>query len=70
MINPKTVDQIEKTSLEDRLEIIERILQTLKKDIKPKLEMETPQPKFFKIREFSLGAEVRVDPEILYSERG
>ncbi len=68
MINPKIVNQIKQASVEERISIIELILQSLQKDIRPELEVGKSQ--FFKIRKFSLGKEVHVDRDELYSERG
>jgi len=70
MINPKTVNQIKQASIEERIQIIELILQSLKKDIRPELEVGKSQFRSFKIRKFSLGKEVHVDRDELYSERG
>jgi hypothetical protein len=70
MINPKTVNLIKQASIEERILIIELILQSLKRDIRPELEVRKSQSKPFKIRKFSLGEEVHVKRDILYSERG
>lgn len=70
MIDPKTVNQLKQASIEERIQLIELILQSLKKDIKPELEIGKSQFKHFKIRKFSLGEEVHVDRDKLYSERG
>ncbi|MFQ6040984.1 MAG: hypothetical protein ACE5PV_09020 [Candidatus Poribacteria bacterium] len=69
MIESKTFDQIKQTSIEERISIIEPILQSLKKDIRPELEGKS-KFKPFKIREFSLGKEIHVERDKLYSERG
>lgn len=69
MIEPKTFDQIKQASIEERIQIIELILQSLKKDIRPELEGKS-QFKPFKIRKFSLGEEIHVERDKLYSERG
>jgi hypothetical protein len=70
MIDLKTVDQLKQAPIEERLQIIELILQSLKKDIRPKPKIEETRVKPFKVRKFSLGQEVHVDREELYSERG
>ena len=70
MTDLKIVKQIKKTSVEERIQIIEFILQSLKKDIKPGFKIKKPPFKHFKIRKFSLGEEVPVDRDKLYSERG
>lgn len=70
MIDPKTIEQIKQASIKDRIHIIELILQTLKNDIKQKSEARNIKNKLFKVRKFSLGEELHVDRDILYSERG
>ena len=69
MIDFSTVDRIKKTPIEERIQIIELILQSLKNDIKTK---NTGKIKFkqFKIHKFSLGEEVHVNRDEIYSERG
>ena len=68
MIDPQIVNQIKQASNE-RTQIIEFILQSLKKDIRPELEVGKSQFKPFKIRKFSLGEEIHVARDKLYSER-
>ena len=70
MIDLKTVDQLKQAPIEERFQIIELILQSLKKDIRQKPKMEETRFNPFKVRKFSLGQEVHVDREELYSERG
>jgi hypothetical protein len=70
MINPDTFKQIKQASLEDRIQLIELILQSLKLDLKQNLTTEKPTYKRFKVRKLSLGEEVQVDRDELYSERG
>ena len=70
MIDLKTVDQLKQAPIEERLQIIELILQSLKKDIRQKPKIEETRFKPFKVRKFNLGQEVHVDREELYSERG
>ncbi len=60
-----TLREIQEASVEERLHLIEVILQSLKKDI------ETTSPaskKIFTVRKFSLGAEVHVDRDQLYNK--
>ena len=70
MVDLETVKQIKQASVEERIQIIELILQSLKHDIKPELKIEKSQFKQFKIRKFSLGEEVHVARDKLYAERG
>ena len=71
MIDLSTVDRIKKSPIEERIQIIELILQSLKNDIKIKTK-NVSKTKFrqFKIRKFSLGEEVHVNRDEIYSERG
>ena len=70
MIDLRTVDQLKHAPIEERLQIIELLLQSLKRDIKKKPKIGKTQSKSFKVRAFSLGQEVHADREELYSERG
>jgi len=70
MIDFKTVNQIKRASVEERLQIIELILQSLKNDMKQESKIRESGFRPFKVRKFSLGKEVHVDREELYSERG
>jgi len=63
MIDPRTIESIQRVSVEERLHIIELILESLKRD------MRTHTDKQFVIRQFSLGQEVQVDRYELYAER-
>ena len=69
MIDLKTVEQIKQAPVEERLHIIELIFQSLKKDIKQRFKIKQRKFKPFKVRRFSLGQEVHIDREELYSER-
>ena len=61
-----TLREIQEASVEERLHLIEVILQSLKRDI----ETTSPAPKkMFSVRKFSLGAEVHADRNQLYNER-
>lgn len=70
MIDPKTVDQLEQAPIAERLQVIEILLQSLKKDIQRGPTNGPAKVTPFKVRKFSLGQEVHVDREELYSERG
>ncbi len=70
MIDQKTIEQLIKIPIEERLQIIELILQSLKRDIGQKSNNKKTKFKTFKVRKFSLGQEVHVDRDELYSERG
>ena len=71
MIDLSAVDRIKKSPIEERIKIIELILQSLKNDIKTKAKNTgKTKVKQFKIRNFSLGEEVHVNRDEIYSERG
>jgi len=71
MIDISTVDRIKKSPIEERIQIIELILQSLKNDIKIKAKtVSKTKFKQFKIRKFNLGEEVHVNRDEIYSERG
>ncbi|NIM16822.1 MAG: hypothetical protein GTO45_32965 [Candidatus Aminicenantes bacterium] len=71
MIDIQTVNQIKQSSIAERIQVIEIILQSLKNDIKQApVKLNGKKFKPFKVRTFSLGGEVHVDRDELYSERG
>lgn len=70
MIDSNTVQKIKNAPVEDRLQIIEDILQSLKNDIKTKMNRQKVHYKPFKIRKISLGKDIHIDRDELYSERG
>lgn len=71
MIDLSTVDKIKKSPIEDRIQIIELILESLKDDINVKaIKSKKARHENFKIRKFSLGEEIHVDRDEIYSERG
>jgi hypothetical protein len=64
----ESIENIRSAPIEQRIQAIEFILESLKKDmlaVTPKAQA----PKRFKIRKFSLGEEVHVDREQIYSDR-
>ena len=63
MIDPKTVDQLEQAPIAERLQIIELLLQSLKKDIQREPANGPSRTETFKVRKFSLGQEVHVKAE-------
>ncbi len=69
MIDNKTVNQVIRATVNERIRFIELILQSLKKEIKEEKVHRERRPKRFKVRQFGLGGEVLVDRDELYSER-
>jgi hypothetical protein len=67
MIDLETFEKLQSASVEERIYIIEAILQSLKNDLGS-----SPKPsssiKPFKVRQFNLG-EINIDREELYAER-
>ena len=62
MIDTKTVQEIQDAPIEERIQVIEQILQSLKKDI------QKAQPtKTFTVRTFNLGSEVPIDRDQIYA---
>ena len=70
MIDRETVKQIQQAPMEERFQLIELILQSLKEDMASKPTSEKPEFKRFRVRPFNLGQAVRVDREMIYAERG
>lgn len=70
MIDLKNIDQIKQSSIKDRIQLIEFILESIKEDINQIEKINKLPSEPFKVRRFSLGGEVNVDRDILYSERG
>ena len=64
MIDTKTVQEIQDAPIEERIQVIEQILQSLKKDIQ-----KTQPAKTFIVRTFNLGNEVSIDRDQIYAER-
>lgn len=68
MINTNTLEEIKKCPVNERIEIIESLLDSLKADIMNQNQSTQYVP--FTIKKISLGREIHVDRENLYSERG
>lgn len=68
-MNADIIKQVQHTSIEERIYLIELILQSLKRDIyaTPKTSQIPAQP--FQVRIFHLGEAVMVDREQMYNER-
>jgi hypothetical protein len=67
MISLKTVKQIEKAPIEDRLEFIKLLLRSLRRDMASNTRRTKAKP--FKVQKFSFGQEVQVDRDELYSKK-
>jgi hypothetical protein len=69
MIDNETINQVKQASLTERIRFMEIILQSLKREIKPKKVPRKRKVDTFKVRVFNLGEEVHVDRDELYEER-
>ncbi len=67
MISKKTVDEIKHSPLNERLQIIELVIQSLKQDMQISVKQKSGK---FKVRQFHLGDDVQVDRDELYKDRG
>jgi hypothetical protein len=72
MINPETVQQLQRTPVAERIQLIEILLESLKQDVIPpaSLKPDTGEQKLFTVRTFNLGTDISLDREELYRERG
>ncbi len=68
MIDQGAIEQIQKAPVAERILVIEQILQSLKRDVKHLLTDKTDK-KPFKVRQFNLGEDVRVDRDTIHIER-
>lgn len=59
---------LQNAPIEDRIQIIEFLVQSLKQDISN--QPTVSEKKLFEVRTFSLGTDIHVDREELYLERG
>ncbi len=66
-----TLNRIKSAPIEDRIQFMEAILQSLKNDLRYKnIEADKAKLKQFKVRKFNLGEEIKADRNEIYSERG
>jgi len=72
MIGKETIKQLQSTSIEDRLHLMEVLLDSLKRDIKNSDDDEEirPEPKKFIVRTFNLGQDIQAERDVIYAERG
>jgi len=67
MIDLEIIKRIQQLPIEERLQIIELILESLKQDMRTHTNMASHRS--FIVRQFSLGQEIHVDRDELYTER-
>lgn len=65
----ETVQQLQQAPLLYRIQVMDLLLQSLKDEITQR-EAVRASRKPFRIREFSLGVDVRIDREEMYATRG
>lgn len=68
MLENNTLEKIKKYPVQEKIEIIETILESLKTDIGNQIDKTKYVP--FKVKKINLGQEIDVDRDELYAERG
>ena len=66
MIDLETIKRIQQLPIEERLQVIELILDSLKQDVYTNENIVSHKP--FVVRQFDLGQEIQVDRDELYAE--
>lgn len=64
----EAVQQLQDTSLADRIQVIELLLQSLKNEIAHKESVQAVR-KPFRIRTFDLGTDIQIDRDEMYADR-
>lgn len=67
MINPNTISQIQHAPIEERIKIIEILLQSVKHDLYFKSSDKTSGAKPFRVRTFDLCRDLHVDRDEIYA---
>ena len=68
-MNQETVQQLQQAPIEERLRVIELLLQSLKQDILAREEpRDTPPFDAFTARQFNLGQDIQVDRDTIYGD--
>lgn len=65
MVDLDTLKQLQQAPLEERIKLIELLLQSVKKELKKDSKIHHT----FRVRSFSLGSDINVNREELYNER-
>ena len=65
----EAITTLKHVPMDERIQIIEILLQSLKNDI-PKQKIITKHTKPFRVRTFNLGLDIQVDRDELYLQRG
>ncbi len=69
MIAQEMVQQLQQAPLTDRIQVIEVLLESLKRDIAHTVFPNVPSASF-RVRTFNLGRDISCDREDMYAERG
>nr|VFK44530.1 MAG: hypothetical protein BECKTC1821E_GA0114239_103633 [Candidatus Kentron sp. TC] len=69
MISRKTINQIQNAPIPDRIQVIKILLESLQHDMNHSTSRER-YPKPFRVRTFNLGADVSLDRDDMYAQRG
>jgi hypothetical protein len=67
MLDSETIKKIQNTSIEERIETIYLLLDSLKQELKNKSKSSFIQPSF-KVSSYSLGADISVNRDEIYQE--
>jgi hypothetical protein len=65
MVDLNTFKQLQQAPIEERIQMIELLLQSVKDDLKSNSTSSKP----FKVRSFSLGNDISINRDELYNER-
>ncbi len=65
MVDLNTFKQLQQAPIEERIQMIELLLQSVKDDLKSNSTSSKP----FKVRSFSLGDDISINRDELYNER-
>ena len=69
MIDPTALAEPQQAPIPERIQAMEDILQSLRKDMATATEDKQSQAEPFKVRKFCLRQEVHVDRDAMYAER-
>ena len=70
MIDPEAVVEIRQAPIPERIQVMEDIPHSLRRDMGTAVEDRRSQAEPFRVRRFCLRQEVHVDRNTIYAERG
>ena len=68
MIDASLIEEVKRAPVNEKIQLIEDLLEAIKNDIRISDKKIAPKP--FKVKKFSLGEDINVDRDEMYSERG